>query len=87
VSLAIVIISGVLLMFADFDAYLQAPAFWIKMGLVAALVMNGAVLRRSGRAAAAGDDSAHRTLVTAARVSLALWFVTTLAGAILPNVL
>jgi hypothetical protein len=87
VSFAVVIVSGTLLMLSDLDAYLQAPAFWIKMALVLALLSNGAVLRRAGRIAAAGDVSAHRTLVNAARASLALWFVTTLAGAILPNAL
>jgi len=87
VSFAIIVISGLLLMFADLDAYLQSPAFWIKMALVLALIVNGAVLRHSGRVAAAGDARAHRTLAAAARVSLGLWFVTTLAGAVLPNAL
>src|SRR5438874_702663 len=31
VSIAILLISGGLLMFADLDAYLQSRAFWIKM--------------------------------------------------------
>jgi hypothetical protein len=57
------------------------------MGLVLALMINGAVLRHSGRIAAAGDARAHRTLATAARLSLGLWLMTTLAGAVLPNVL
>ena len=87
VSGAIILISGFLLMLADLDAYLQSPAFWIKMALVTALLVNGAVLRHTGRVAASGDGRAHRSLATAARVSLGLWFVTTLAGAVLPNVL
>ncbi len=87
VSVAIILISGFLLMLADLDAYLQARAFWIKMALVVALLVNGAVLRHSGRVAASGDARAHRALAAAARVSLGLWFVTTLAGAVLPNAL
>ena len=87
VSFAIILVSGFLLMFADLDAYLQSPAFWIKMALVVALLANGAVLRHAGRVAAAGNDGAHRTLATAARISLGLWFATTLAGAVLPNAL
>ena len=87
VSFAVVIVSGFLLMLADLDAYLAAPAFWIKMGLVMLLVINGAVLRRAGRQAALGNAAAHGTLAGAARVSVGLWFTTTLAGAILPNVL
>jgi len=87
VSVAIILGSGFLLMFADLDAYLQSPAFWIKMALVAALLANGAMLRHAGRVAATGDERAHRTLATAARLSLGLWFATTLAGAVLPNAL
>jgi hypothetical protein len=87
VSVAIILISGVLLMLADLDAYLASSAFWIKMALVLALLVNGAVLRHTGRVAAAGDARAHRALATAARISLGLWFVTTLAGAVLPNAL
>ena len=87
VSFAIILVSGVLMMFADLDAYLQSTAFWIKMALVVALLVNGGVLRQAARVAAAGDARAHRTLATAARLSLGLWFVTTLAGAVLPNVL
>jgi hypothetical protein len=87
VSVAVIVFSGFLLMLADLDAYLESPAFWIKMALVLALLVNGAVLRHTGRVAASGDARAHRTLARAARVSLGLWFVTTLAGAVLPNVL
>jgi len=86
-SIAIILISGFLLMLADLDAYLASSAFWIKMALVAALLVNGGVLRHTGRVAAAGDARAHRALATAARVSVGLWFVTTLAGAVLPNAL
>src|SRR6478609_2526385 len=55
-SFAVVVISGLLMMLADLDAYLQSPAFWIKMALVAALIVNGSVLRWSGRIAATGDE-------------------------------
>src|SRR3954464_6874637 len=78
VSIAIILFSGLLLMLADLDAYLQSPAFWTKMALVVALLVNGAVLRRTGRAAASGDARAHRALVRGARISVGLWFVTTL---------
>lgn len=87
VSIGVVVITGVLLMLADLDAYLASTPFWIKMALVALLLANGAMLRRSGRLAAAHSPSAHRTLIVAARLSLMLWAATTLAGAVLPNVL
>ena len=87
VGLAVVIVSGILLMFADLDAYLSAPVFWIKMGLVVLLMANGALVMRGGRRTHAGDPSGPPVLRYAASASLTLWFVTTLLGAILPNVL
>jgi hypothetical protein len=87
VGLGLVIASGVLLMFADLDAYLSAPVFWIKMALVVLLMANGALVMRGGRRTHAGDPSGPRLLRFAAIASLVLWFGTTLCGAILPNVL
>ena len=87
VGLTLVIASGVLLMLADFDAYLVSTAFWIKMGLVGALFVNGSILVRSALRAEAGDDGARHTLKRAAIASIVLWFATTLVGAVLPNVL
>jgi hypothetical protein len=86
-GLALVIVSGVLLVFADLDAYLSAPVFWIKMALVVLLMANGALVIRGGRRTHAGDSSGPRLLRFAAVASLVLWFGTTLFGAILPNVL
>lgn len=87
VGLGLVIISGVLLMLADLDAYLLAPVFWVKMALVLLLMANGALVMRGGRRTHGGDPSGPRVLRFAAIASLLLWFGTTLAGAILPNVL
>jgi len=86
-NLAIVIVSGLLLMGADFDAYLVSTAFWIKMALVVALVVNGAVLVRTSIRIATGDARAVRRVRVVSMASLTLWFVTTLMGAVLPNVL
>ncbi len=86
-NLAIVVVSGVLLMGADFDAYLASAAFWIKMALVVGLVVNGAVLLRTGVWIATGDARAVRRVRVVSMASLTLWFVTTLMGAVLPNVL
>ena len=86
-GLGAVMMSGVLLMLADLDAYLESTVFWIKMALVAALIANGAILVRfSGRAHEA-EPSAPAALRRASLVSLVLWFATTLAGTVLPNVL
>ena len=84
-SLVFVVASGVLLMFADIDAYLVSTTFWIKMAAVVALVINGAWLMRAGERAAQHDEVHHLQLASVA--SLVLWAGTTLLGATLPNVL
>ena len=81
-----VIVSGVLLFAADTDTYAVSKLFWIKMGMVAALMINGAILIRAGRGEELPDDRARRRLRWTAAISLALWFLTTLAGAGLPNI-
>jgi len=84
-GLALVIVSGLLLMLADLDAYLSASVFWIKMVLVVALLANGALVVRGGRQTHAGHPSGPALLRFAAIASLTLWFGTTLLGAVLPN--
>jgi uncharacterized membrane protein len=86
-GLVVVVISGVLLMLADLDSYLHATVFWLKLGGVVALTINGARLVNTGRRASANDDAAWAALRGAAVASLVLWFTTTLLGAVLPNVL
>ena len=85
VSLALVVLSGILLMFADLDAYLQSTAFWIKMTLVVALLGNGGLLVRAGRPTRQAGRRERLRLRIVSIASLALWFGTTLLGAILPN--
>lgn len=85
-GLAAVSVSGILLMLADFDAYVVSSAFWIKMALVAALLLNGAWLARVAARAESGAAS-WRALRVACVLSLVLWFATTLLGTILPNAL
>jgi len=87
VGLAAVVASGVLLAFADLDAYWVSRAFWLKMALVGALGINGAVLMRAGERVARGDTGGWSLLRNTSILSLALWFLTTLVGAALPNVL
>jgi hypothetical protein len=84
-SLAVVVVSGFLLMFADVDAYLVSTTFWIKMAAVVTLVVNGAWLMRAGDRAAEHGHVSHLQIACVA--SLILWTGTTLLGATLPNVL
>jgi hypothetical protein len=85
-GLAIAVASGCLLFAADWDTYLYSKVFWLKMVLVVLLVANGAMLTRAEHAAVRGEPRAWGRLRQAAVVSLTLWFLTTLAGAALPNV-
>ena len=85
-GLAIVIVSGVLLFAADLDAYLVSRLFWIKMALVVALMINGAVLTRAERVASSNLDHSWETLKWTATASLVLWSLTTFIGTALPNI-
>ena len=53
-SLVLITISGFLLFASDFDTFLYSKFFWIKMGLVALLVINGLVLVGCGTPRALG---------------------------------
>jgi predicted tellurium resistance membrane protein TerC len=86
VSLALVAASGVLLFASDFETYLYSRFFWIKMGLVVLLMINGTILWRAEQRASAGDRDAWRTLRITAIASITLWFLTTLGGVALPNI-
>lgn len=86
VSLALIVVSGVLLFASDFETFLYSRFFWVKMGLVALLMLNGALLWRAERRAMGGDHAAWRTLRVTAVASITLWFLTTLGGVALPNI-
>lgn len=85
-GLTIVIVSGVLLFAADLDAYLASRLFWIKMALVVALTVNGAILTRAEYRASNNIDDSWETLKWTAIASLCLWFLTTFIGTALPNI-
>ncbi len=84
-GLAVVIVSGLLLFASDVETYVASRTFWIKMGLVVALMINGGVLAVAERRLENAPEIWPR-LRLAARLSVALWVLTTLAGAALPNV-
>jgi len=86
IGLTAVFASGLLLLGADTDTYLHSSVFWIKMAFVGLLLANGAVLVRVGRQAQHGANDAWVWLRYGSMASLALWFLTTLLGAALPNV-
>lgn len=93
VALCVLVLSGFMLAAADVETFAASPAFWLKMALVVALLCNGiAIVRveqRIERWAPAGDEPGavarppwHR-LARYARLSMALWIATTLAGTVL----
>jgi hypothetical protein len=85
-SLLLVGISGLLMLAADLESLLYSRVFWIKMGLVALLLVNGAALWAAERRASGRDASAWRRLRVTATASVALWLLTTLAGVALLNI-
>lgn len=85
-SLAVIAASGLLLFAADFETYLYSRFFWIKIALVALLVVNGTVLWGAERRAIRGDAAAWGRLRFTAIASIALWLLTTLGGVALPNI-
>jgi hypothetical protein len=85
-GLAVVFVSGLLLVAANLDSYLASRAFWIKMLLVALLLGNGAALVRAERAIDLDARRAQARLRRVAWLSVGLWAATILAGTALPNV-
>jgi hypothetical protein len=79
-------ISGLVLFGADVQTFLYSRIFWLKMGLMMLLLVNGLLVLRGERQVQRGEPDAWARLHTAAVASLVLWFLTTLAGAALPNI-
>jgi hypothetical protein len=84
-GLALSFASGVLLFLTDVDEFLGSPLFWLKLGLVGLLLLNGFIMNRTERALAGGgnETSLWARLRTISILSLILWTATTLAGVVL----
>ena len=80
------VISGLAFVGADADTFLHSKIFWFKMGLMVLLLANGTLVLIGEGRARRGEPNAWARLHTAAVTSLVLWFLTTLAGAALPNI-
>jgi small-conductance mechanosensitive channel len=92
-ALAIIVATGVLLAAADVQTFIGSAVFWTKMGLIALLLGNGAVLyrteRRLTRAVSASITPSidlWDRLRLASLVSLGLWLVVAASGVILTSV-
>jgi hypothetical protein len=86
VGLVALAVSGLLLFGADVQTFLYSRIFWLKMGLMVLLLVNGLLLLRGERRVTRGEANAWARLHYTAVASLVLWFLTTLAGAALPNI-
>jgi uncharacterized membrane protein len=84
-GLILLSVSGLMLFAADVSTYLHSTVFWLKLGLIALLVVNGTLMVAAARRAARGHTASWRHLHKLAVMSLLLWGLTTLAGAALPN--
>ena len=88
-ALVLLFVSGVALAAADVQTFAGSWVFWVKLGLVALLLVNGAVLywteTRIARADGAQQPALWRRLGLTARLSLGLWLLTAVAGTLLTS--
>ncbi len=88
-GLVLATVSGLLLLAADFETYWGSWIFWLKMGLIVLLLLNGAVMMGAERAlqreSGSGQESAWQRLRMTAISSLVLWLVITFVGVALVN--
>lgn len=95
IALAAMFASGVALAAADIKTFAQSPVFWLKLGLIALLLLNGAVLERTESALRKGNSLAilspmrsgimWKRMRRSAVYSIALWTATIIAGTVLVN--
>ena len=96
VALVALFASGVLLAGADLETFATSPVFWVKLGLVMLLLVNGLMLERTEsrlRGLSAREivptgpvERLWRRLRKSAVLSLVLWTATLIAGTLLVNI-
>lgn len=84
-GLALSFVSGVLQFLSDVETFLGSVFFWIKLGLVGLLLLNGFFMTRTEKQLTASGDSVvlWARMRTIALLSAVLWLATTLAGVVL----
>jgi hypothetical protein len=88
-ALALSFLSGLALLASDLDTFLGSWVFWVKLGLIALLLANGAMMtrvERTLRESESGTGDTWRRLRMVAITSLTLWLAITFAGVVLTSV-
>ncbi|MEZ4587198.1 MAG: hypothetical protein R2909_12415 [Gemmatimonadales bacterium] len=89
IGLGLTLLTGLMMLTADWEALIDSSVFWVKMGVFVLLLANGWWLQHGSsrlRRARDREQSAWRgRLGTSARVSAALWLATLVLGAVLPS--
>jgi hypothetical protein len=84
IALALLFVTGIAMIASDVATFVVSPVLWIKLGLVALLVINGVVLERTETTLRAdGDASLWARLRVGAQFSIALWIATLVVGTVL----
>jgi uncharacterized membrane protein len=87
-ALAVAFVTGALLFLADVETFATSIAFWIKMALVALLLVNGLLMTRyesALRRSSPGEAVPWGRLRATAVASAVLWLATLFAGVALTN--
>lgn len=92
-ALTLLFVTGLAMVAADVRTFITSPVLWVKLTLVALLVVNGVVLERTETALRRTRDSAPRgssdklwsRLRVSAICSIVVWIATLIAGVILVN--
>ena len=89
VGISLSLVTGLLLFASDLETYFGSWIFWVKLGLIGALLLNGFQMTRLesriGDTPNAADDRSWRALSVTASVSIFLWFAIAFAGVALVN--
>lgn len=83
-AMALLFVTGVMMVTSDVATFLASPVLWIKLGLVTLLLFNGVVLERTETSLRRSDEGASwGKLRVAAVCSIGLWIATLVAGTVL----
>ena len=82
-ALAVVVVSGLLMLLADVENLLPSPVYWAKMGLFAALLLNGWLIQQNEHQLAIDPSPGNarwQRFRIGAIASITLWLLVALGG-------